>query len=171
MSLHQVLLVITVFTSGLAAGVFFSFTSLVIPGLMSTDARASLKGFQAIDSRLQPTASSIDWQPVFGAVVFGTGVLAIATTVLGWPHLSSAGRGLAVAAAAVYNLGFWVPTIATIVPFNNRLRDVDLDAMSPGALADLHRDFERNWRGWNLVRTASTALTFALLIAVAVIAR
>jgi uncharacterized membrane protein len=168
MELHQIVLVVTLYGAGIAAGVFFTFTAVVIPGLMDMDHRASLKGFQAIDGRLQPNASSINWQPGFGAAIFGTGFLTVATLILGWQHFSTTGRTLGVAATTAYNLGVWLPTFGSILPFNNRVRDLDLDAMSPAVLTTVHRDFERNWRGWNLVRSASSALAFALLMAVVV---
>ncbi len=163
---HQIVLAATLFSAGLAAGVFFTFTTLVIPGLLDMEHRASLKGFQAIDGRLQPNPPTITWQPVFGAAVFGTGILTVATLILGWPHFSTAERMLAVAAATAYNLGFWAPTLITIVPFNNRLHELDLDATGLAELTEARAEFERNWRGWNLVRTASSAATFAFLTAI-----
>lgn len=166
MEIHQIVLAVTLFGSGLAAGVFFAFTTLVIPGLLDMDPRASLKAFQAIDGRLQPNPPTIRWQPVFGAAIFGTAILTVASLIVGWPHFSTTGRVLAAAAATAYNLGFWAPTIFTIVPFNNRLHDLDLDVTSPARIAEVHADFERNWRGWNLVRTASSAATFTFLIAI-----
>ncbi|WP_306370605.1 DUF1772 domain-containing protein [Nocardiopsis sp. CC223A] len=162
---YQVVLVITLFGAGLAAGLFFTFTVLIIPGLVNAEHRLALRGFQAIDRRLQPTTTSVDWQPAFGAVLFGTSILTVATAVLGWPHVTPAGRALAVAAAAFYNVGCWWPTLATILPFNNRVRDIDLDTVGSAELETLYRDFRRNWSGWNLVRTGSSAAAFALLIA------
>lgn len=165
MELHLILLAVTGFTAGMAAGVFFTFTALVIPGLLDMNHRESLRGFQAIDGRLQPGAPSVNWQPLFGLFLFGTSALTVVALLSSWPHVTQTVRTLVATAAILYNLGCWLPTLLTIVPFNNRVRDTDLDALSPTELAQLRSDFERNWRGWNLVRTASSAGTFALLIA------
>ncbi|MBO1752098.1 DUF1772 domain-containing protein [Actinotalea sp. BY-33] len=167
MELHQIVLAVAVLAVGLAAGVFFTFTTLIVPGLRDMDPRSTLQSFQAIDRRLQPDPPSIDGQPAFGAALGGAAVLTVAAAILGWPHFSTTTRTLAVTAAAVYNLGFLVPTLTTILPFNNSLRGVDLDTMSEAEVATRRADFDRTWRGWNLVRTASSAAAFALLVVVA----
>lgn len=162
---HLALLAVGGLFSGLAAGVFFAFTALVIPGLLDLDKLGALRGFQAIDGRLQRGASSIDWQPVFGVVLFAAGPILILAAIVGWPELSDQGRGLAIGAAAAYNLGFWLPTFGTIVPFNVRVSETDLATLAAPQVEALHRDFRRNWVGWNLVRTATSTLSLALLLA------
>lgn len=164
------LLVASIFTTGLAAGVFFTFTTLIIPGLMDASPRDSLKGFQTIDRRLQRTAPSRDWQPLFGLVVFGTALLLVIAAIVGWTHFSDAARVLMVVAVVSYNLGFWVPTLTAILPFNNRVRDYDLDAMSDDEIAAARREFERKWLGApQLIRVFSSAAAFGCLLAVAVV--
>ncbi|WP_250445533.1 DUF1772 domain-containing protein [Actinotalea sp. C106] len=167
MELHQIVLAAAVLAVGLAAGVFFTFTTLIVPGLQDMDPRSTLESFQAIDRRLQPNAPSVDWQPVFGAVLGGAVVLSIAAAVAGWPHSSPTTRTLTVTAAATYTMGFLVPTFATILPFNTSLRGVDLDAMGEAEIAARRADFDRAWRGWNLVRTATSTAALALLAVVA----
>lgn len=159
----DLLLLLTTVTAGLSAGVFFTFTTLIVPGLLDAGDRESLKGFQTIDRRLQPTSPSTTWQPLFGAVVFGTAGLLLLTfgvAVLQSHHSVT----LLGAAAVVYNLGFWVPTLRVILPFNNSLRGTDLDAMSGPQLAAIRAEFERAWTSWNLVRSATSSLTLILLV-------
>lgn len=169
MDWHVLVLVAALVSLGLSAGVFFTFTTLVVPGLMDLDERSGLQGFQAIDGRLQGNPSSVNWQPAFFAALFGASALTVAAAVVGWVHLSATAGGLAVVAAATYNLGFLLPTFLTILPFNNRVHDLDLDAMDRGSLGAVHADFERNWRGWNLVRTVSSTAALTLLATAVVI--
>ncbi|MGO2110261.1 MAG: anthrone oxygenase family protein [Pseudoclavibacter sp.] len=170
MWIADALLAVALVTTGISAGVFFAFTSLIVPGLRSAGARETLRGFQLIDSRLQPTSSSTDWQPVFGVVVFGPTLIIPAAFLAALAAAPPSVLVLIAAAAVAYIVGFWLPTIATIVPFNNRVRDMRLDTMSDDELAAARADFDRNWAGWNLVRTVSTAASVALLAAAAVVA-
>lgn len=170
MELYEMLLVASIFTTGLAAGVFFTFTTLIIPGLMDASPRDSLRGFQTIDRRLQRTSPSRDWQPLFGLIVFGTALLLVIAAIVGWSHFSGAARISMLIAVLGYNLGFWGPTLGTILPFNNRVRDYDLDAMGDDEIAAARREFERNWTGWpQLIRAFSSAAAFGSLLAVAVV--
>lgn len=165
MQIYEATLIVALFASGLAAGVFFTFTALVIPGLRDANARESLKGFQTIDRRLQPNSPSRDWQPLFGVVIFGSVLLDIAALALGFSHFSTTVRVLMIAAALVANLSFWIPTFTVILPFNNRVRDCELDEMDEAGLRQVGAEFEIAWGRWNLIRTLGSAAAFALLIA------
>ncbi|WP_159622722.1 anthrone oxygenase family protein [Ruania rhizosphaerae] len=168
MDIVQVLLIIALVTTGLSAGVFFTFTTLIVPGLRDAPARESLAGFQTIDRRLQPTAPSVDWQPVFGVVVFGTSILLPVVFVVSLSSLSTTSSVLLAAAALLYAAGFWLPTLTVILPFNNRVRDMRLEDASAEAIAAMRAEFDRVWVGWNLVRTVASTLSLVLLAIAAV---
>lgn len=160
------LLAAAIFATGLAAGVYLTFTTLITPGLRDADPRDGLKGFQTIDRRVQPNTPSRDWQPVFWFAIVGSLILGLAALVVGFTDFSAGERVLMIAAVVLAQATFWIPTGFVILPFNNRVRDLDLDQLGEAELAEVRADFDRIWGPWNLVRTAGSAGALALMIAV-----
>lgn len=160
------LLAAATFATGLAAGVYFTFTTMITPGLRDAEPRDGLKGFQTIDRRVQPNTPSRDWQPAFWFAIFGSLILGIAALVAGYAEFSSAERVMMIVAVVIAQATFWIPTGFVILPFNNRVRDLDLDQLGAADLAEVRADFDRIWGPWNLVRTFGSAAALALMIAV-----
>ncbi|TWP47377.1 DUF1772 domain-containing protein [Lentzea tibetensis] len=119
-----IILLLATVGSGLMAGLFFSFSAAVMPGLADlspADARAAMR---RINVRIQ--------NPVFLLVFAGTAVLG--------------GIGLfagEIIAGLLYIIGSFVLTMVVNVPMNNRLERTD-DAYWPTYLS--------RWTLWNHVR-------------------
>jgi uncharacterized membrane protein len=148
-SIHTLTLV-TALGCGLVAGVFFAFSSFVMPALDRLPDGRAVEAMQSIN-KLAVT-------PVFMTAVFGT---ALACAVLGvWGVLSwerPAARWV-VAGAALYLLGAVLVTGAGNVPLNDAL-----------ARADQWPGYVRDWTLLNHVRTV-TSLAAAALLTVALTA-
>ncbi|GAB3660552.1 anthrone oxygenase family protein [Glycomyces tarimensis] len=141
---------------GLTAGVFFAYTTSVMPGLRRIDDRSFVTAFQALDRAIM--------NPLFLAIFMGGLLLPLCTALL---HLGGDHRRVLAwtAAAFVLYLGAFVITVRVNVPLNDAVKAAgDPDGIDVAAVRE--RFDERKWARWNLVRTAlSTAALLCLALA------
>lgn len=138
--------------AAVAAGVFFGFSTLVMPALdkvAQPDAIGAMQEINriAVRSALMP-------------LMFGTALIAIAAAVAGL----SAGRTVALlglAGAAIYLAGVIGVTIAANVPLNDGLAQISAGAADPGSW----QSYSTPWTAWNSVRTAAGAAAGACFAA------
>lgn len=138
---------IAVVATAVVSGVFFAFSSFVMPGLAR---RASRDGIAAMQS-INVTAV----RPAFMSLLFGTAALTAAVGVggVGDPRL--------VVGAVLYLVGVIGVTIAAHVPRNNALAAVDRDAPDAGAA---WRRYLTGWCRWNHVRWIAGAASSAVFL-------
>jgi len=138
-----------------AAGVFLSFSVLVMKALRRLPAVQAIAAMQSINE--------VAVSPVFLSVLLGTAVLCGALTglsILG----GSAATGAALLGSSAYLAGVIGLTLAYHVPRNNALAKVD--PASPGAEQHWAR-YVTDWTGRNHLRTLSS-LVAAVALAVTV---
>jgi uncharacterized membrane protein len=135
--------------SGLVAGVFFAFSSFVMPALRRLPASEAIAAMQAINL----TAV----RPPFLSAFLGTAALSLAVAVVALTHWGPASPAL-VTGAALYLFGPFGITMAFNVPLNNALA-----AVSPAApdAAGRWADYDKRWTNWNHVRTFSALAALA----------
>ena len=138
---------------GLVAGVFFAFSSFVMPALRRLPAAQGVAAMQSIN-RLAPT-------PVFMTALFGTALAALG--VAGWAAFGSADRptGLLVAAGALYVIGTIGVTMGGNVPLNNELERLDAERADAASWST----WVSRWTAWNHVRTVAALAAAGLFIA------
>jgi uncharacterized membrane protein len=147
---QRILTIVTTVCLGLCAGVFFAFSTFVMPALRRLSATGGLAAMQSIN-KAAPT-------PLFMAVLFGPLVLcgALVVTALRRPGAATAWL---CAAAACYLVGI-VVTAAYHVPHNDALARVHADDTAAW------RGYYPGWTAWNHVRTlAMTAATACAALA------
>ncbi|RKE18890.1 putative membrane protein [Streptomyces sp. TLI_171] len=151
--LRTVTLIGAVLTTGLGAGLFYSYACSVMPGLAKVDDRAFVDTMQRIN-----VAILNGW---FMLSFVGALVLIAAAGILQW-------RGgdrtvlLWIGAAAVLHLTVFVVTAAVNVPLNDKLAA----AGAPDRLTDpaaVRAAFEDVWVRWNLVRAVTATAAFGCL--------
>ena len=148
--LREVLVTLTIVTTGLSAGVLAGFGYAVIPGLTRAGADVAVAAMQRMNSAIL--------NPLF-AVIFGGGLLFGALTVwLGW---GSGLRWWAFAATVLTALGI-VITMVVNVPANDCL-DAAGDVRGDEAERVWSR-FTAVWVPWNVVRSLLTAAAMVVLI-------
>jgi uncharacterized membrane protein len=146
-------LVAATVATGLLAGLFWSFTVAVMPGLRQVDDRAFVATMQRINVSIV--------NPVFLLVFLASPILTLAAALF---QLGAADR-----AALPWAVAGFVLATATIVitfganiPLNNAL-----DAAGPpeqvGDLAAVRERFEARWVRLNNVRTLTSTAAFACL--------
>lgn len=147
----------TAVATGVMAGVFFAFSSFVMPGLRRLPADAAITAMQAINAAALGR--------VFLGVLFGT---ALACVLLGGAVIATwhvPGSALRLAGCLAYLIGAIAVTGVANVPRNEAL-----DAIDPATLdaASTWARYVAEWTAYNHVRAlASTAASAALVLAFA----
>jgi uncharacterized membrane protein len=142
-------------TSGLVAGVFFAFSTFVMPALRRLPAPQGIAAMQSINVTVIT--------PLFMLALFGTTIVCVVLAVIALAHWHEAGAGLVLAGAISYVLGTTVITMAYHVPRNNALDRVDPNASDAPAPWSA---FFTEWTHMNHVRTvAALAACICFVIA------
>ena len=139
---------------GLNAGVFFAFSTFVMPALKRLPAAHGIAAMQSINI--------LAVTPAFMTALFGTAVACLG--LAGWAAISSGERpaALVLAGGALYLVGTIGVTIACNVPLNNRL--ATLHPQDAGA-ASRWAEYVTKWTAWNHVRTVAALAAAAVLTA------
>lgn len=137
---------------GLVAGVFFAFSSFVMPALKRLPPARGLAAMQSINV--------LAVTPAFMTALFGTALACIGLAV--WAALSSGDRpaALLIGGAALYVIGTIIVTIVFNVPLNNRIEP--LDAEAPDS-APVWEEYLAKWTAWNHLRTVAALAAAAVL--------
>lgn len=138
---------------GLVAGLFWSFSVAVMPGLRRADARTFVATMQRINVAIV--------NPLFLVSFLGAPVLTIAAGALGLGTDEWAAFPWILAGLALYGVAF-VITIGLNIPLNNALEA----AGPPDGIADLaavRASFEAPWVRWNIVRALASTAALACL--------
>jgi uncharacterized membrane protein len=136
---------------GLVAGVFFAFSSFVMPALGRIPARSGMGAMQSINVTVI--------NPGFMLAFMGTGVLCLVLFAAAWLWWSDLSGKLVLAGSLVYLVACIGVTMGLNVPLNDALAAAQLD--TPEA-ASLWSRYLVEWTTWNHVRTVASA--FAMMI-------
>ena len=146
-----------IFTAGLGAGivggVFFAFSSFVMPGLTRMPAAGGIAAMNSIN------VSAVT--PLFMTALFGTALVCLVVgigAVLGW---GQPGSLWLLAGSLLYVIGIVVVTIIFNVPLNDALAAVD-PASSEGA--GLWSRYLDEWVMWNHVRAVTGIVALGCFI-------
>jgi uncharacterized membrane protein len=141
---------VTALGCGLVAGVFFAFSSFVMPALKRLTPERGIAAMQSINERAVT--------PVFMTALFGTAVACLGLAA--WTVISSDGRttALVLLGGALYLVGAIGVTVVCNVPLNNRLAK-----LHPQSAASYWDDYLTQWTAWNHLRTLAALAAAALL--------
>lgn len=142
-TLRSVAMIAATLSTGLTAGLFFSFSVAVMLGLGKTDDRSFVATMQSINREILN-----GW---FMLAFMGT---LIFTAIAGLFHLGKDQRSVLVwiAIAFAFSLLTWIITMAFNVPLNNEI-DAAGDPDKIKDLAAVREQFETAWVRWNIFRT------------------
>ena len=144
---YTVVPVFSVVLTGLFAGLFFAFSTAVMPGLGRSGDRTMIEAMQGINIAIL--------NPFFAVVFIGAPVLLLGQTLLYWAAGRTDSTWWAGTASALLILVL-VVTFAVNVPRNNALdRAGTVDRLAdPATVRD---GFEKVWVRWNHLRTLASA--------------
>jgi uncharacterized membrane protein len=139
--------------SGLAAGVFFAFSTFVMAGLARLPPAAGIAAMNAINV----TAVT----PMFMSLLFGTALLSLVLGTVAVMNRGADGAAYALLGAILYVVGVIVVTFVFNVPLNDQLAAAAPDSAKA---AELWQRYLSVWVGWNHVRTLAPLGSLALFI-------
>ena len=153
MTLRTLLSLSLVLGCGLVAGVFFAFSSFVMPALARLPAPAGIAAMQAINVAAVTR--------VFMVALFGTAAGCVLLVVLSLAALDEPGARLRIGGAALYVIGAIVVTAVVNVPRNDALAVLQPDLAES---AVVWSRYVAEWTAWNHVRGACSLAAAALLL-------
>lgn len=149
------ILLITTLLTGLLAGVFFTWTNAITPGIGRLNDIAYLQAFQHMNRTII--------NPLFYIVIIGPLFLAPLSAyvykssprIMIWIILGS---------SIIYFLGVFAVTMLGNIPLNVMLDHTDLVKINTEGAKHLRESFETKWNQLHLIRTISSSTSFLLLI-------
>jgi uncharacterized membrane protein len=139
--------------SGVVAGVFFAFSTFVMPALARLPPEQGIAAMQSIN-----VTALNRW---LMSALFGTAGLCVWLAVASLKSRSDPGAGLRLGGSTLYLVGAILVTIACNVPRNEALAAVRPDAAEA---LQLWPRYLAEWVAWNHVRTGAALAASALLI-------
>jgi uncharacterized membrane protein len=152
--LKFIVLMTGILFTGLTAGLCFTWSNAVTPGIGRLDNLSFLKAFQAMNRAI------INGK--FMIVFFGPVLLLFLNTYLF--RNNSISFWLFLTAAILFFIGIGLVTIFGNVPLNEILDKSNLEILSTIELQELRNKFEQPWNNWHTIRTISSFCAFVLLI-------
>jgi uncharacterized membrane protein len=137
---------------GLIAGVFFAFSSFVMPALKRLEPEQGIAAMQSINI--------LAVTPAFMTALFGTAVACLG--LLAWAVISWGERpaALVLAGGTLYLFGTIGVTIARNVPLNDKLASLHPQSAEAAGRWD---EYVTKWTVWNHVRTVAALAAAAVL--------
>ena len=149
-----ILTIVAALGAGLVAGIFFAFSSFIMPALSARTAPESIAAMQAINVKVL--------NPSFLGTFFGTALVCLVIVALALVEGGQPGAALRMIGSVAYLIGTLGVTIACNVPRNDLLAKIEFNG--PGA-DSAWATYSREWTAWNTVRTLASFVAVAALIA------
>lgn len=149
------ILLITTLLTGLLAGVFFTWTNAITPGIGRLNDTAYLQAFQHMNRTIiNPLFYVVIVGPLFlsplSAYIYKSSPRIMIWTIIG--------------SSIIYFLGVFIVTMLGNIPLNVMLDHTQLTNISIEDAKDLRESFETKWNQLHLIRTVSSSTSFLLLI-------
>lgn len=155
-SLLQPLSFLTVLFSGLIAGLFYSYSCSVNPGLHALPDFVYLQSMQSINTAIQ--------NGVFFLCFLGLLILLPLNAWGFYKNGSVAAFWCVLTAALLYFVGVMGVTAFGNVPLNEKLAAFHLSSASPESIAEMRRTFETPWNYFHNIRTLCAIGSFVCMI-------
>lgn len=153
--LEMIILFFGILFTGLTAGLCFTWSNAITPGIGRLDDLGFLKAFQAMNRAII--------NPSF-AIVFISPCLLLFVNAFLFKNSNQITFLSFLAAAIVFFAGIGLITALKNVPLNEILDKTILENATQVELADLRKTFEQPWNRWHAVRTVCSFTSFILLI-------
>jgi uncharacterized membrane protein len=150
-----IILIISILCAGLTAGLCFTWSNAVTPGLGQLDDLGFLKAFQAMNRAII--------NPSFLIVFMGPSLLLFVNAFV-FKNSSQFTFTSYLVAAVLFFIGVGLVTIFKNVPLNEILDKTVLETASAVELSELRKTFEQPWNRWHMIRTVCSFTSFVLLV-------
>ncbi|MGY3795112.1 anthrone oxygenase family protein [uncultured Aquimarina sp.] len=148
-------MIISIVLTGLTAGLCFTWTNAITPGIGQLDDLSFLLSFQQMNRAII--------NPIFLIIFFGPFISNSYVAFLKYQH-QNASFWIFLAASLTFTIGVVFITILKNVPLNEVLDKTNLADASLEELKMLRKRFENPWKQWHFIRTISSTISFVLLL-------
>ena len=155
MKTASIILVLAILLTGLMAGIFFTWSNAVKPGIGKLSDIEYLKALQSMNRViLNNTFKFIFAGSIFCVLLVPLFYLNLYPKNIFW---------LLALISLIYLVGVFIITIKGNIPLNEILDKTNLESISIQEVANLRTSIESKWNSLNLIRCISSAITFLLL--------
>ena len=156
MKTQTIILVTSIFLTGLMAGIFFTWSNAVKPGIGKLNDIDYLSALQSMNR--------VILNSLFLIVFIGTIISVALVPVFHFHFYPKNIFWLLILIVIIYLVGVFSVTVFGNIPLNEILDKRNLSVMNPNDLSLLRDSIENRWNNFNLIRSISSALSFLLLI-------
>ena len=152
---RRIVLVTTTLLTGLLAGVFFTWTNAITPGIGRLNDIYYLQAFQHMNRTIL--------NPLFYLVIIGPLLLSPLSAYI----YKSSNRfmlRLLIGASLIYFIGVFGVTMLGNIPLNNMLDKIQLATISLEDAKIFRDHYEVKWNNFHLIRTITSTTSFLFLI-------
>ncbi len=154
-SIKTGILFMSILCTGLTAGLCFTWSNAITPGIGRLDDLSFLQSFQGMNRAII--------NPSF-LIVFFSPVVLLFLNVYFFKEAHRATFWSFLVAAILFFVGIGLITIFKNVPLNEMLDKASLETMSTIELKELREAFEKPWNRWHIQRTITSFTAFTLLL-------
>lgn len=154
-TLESTAIIALVLVTGLSAGLCFTWSNTITPGIGRLNDIGYLQSFQQMNRTIL--------NPLFFAVFFGPFFINLLTIYL-FKNQTNHLLWLLILAGSIYFIGVLLITIFGNVPLNELLDKTDLSIATIEEIKQLREKFEVKWNRLHLIRTIASMISFLLLI-------
>jgi uncharacterized membrane protein len=155
-SLQNIFYFLSLFFSGLIAGLLFSYSCSVNLGLKSLANNEYLKAMQSINLAIQNPFFLISFIGLLLVFPFSTYVLYRAQTATSFYLLHTA--------MIIYFIGVFGITMFCNVPLNNQLAKFPISSACINDISTMRKNYEKPWNTYHTIRTIASIISFGLTI-------
>ena len=153
--IRLIVLMLSILFTGLSAGLCFTWSNAITPGIGRLDDLGFLQAFQAMNRSILNAS--------FLIVFLGPVPLLFANAILHRNANPVTFKSFLIA-AILYVVGIGLITVFKNVPLNEMLDKTVLENLSALEHNELRAKFEQPWNRWHIQRTITSFTAFALLL-------
>ena len=156
MKIETIILASAIFLTGLMAGIFFTWSNAVKPGIGKLGDIEYLRALQSMNRVILNNAFRI---------IFLGAIIAVALVPVFYFNLYPKNIfWLFVFTLVIYWIGVFGVTVSGNIPLNEILDKTNLESITLEEIKTLRESIELKWNNYNLIRCISSGITFILLI-------
>jgi uncharacterized membrane protein len=153
---ETIILALAILLTGLMAGIFFTWSNAVKPGIGKLSDIEYLTALQSMNRVILNNAFKI---------IFLGAIIAVALVPVFYFNLYPKNIfWLFVFTLVIYWIGVFGVTVSGNIPLNEILDKTNLESITSEEIKTLRKSIEVKWNNFNIIRCISSAITFLILI-------
>lgn len=156
MKTETIILATAILLTGLMAGIFFTWSNAVKPGIGKLSDLEYLRALQSMNRVILNKA--------FIGIFLGAIIAVALVPLLHFKLFPDTIFWMFILAFVTYWIGVFGITVFGNIPLNEMLDKINLESITPEEIKALRTSIEVKWNNFNLIRSISSGVTFALLI-------